>query len=212
MHGPGERDNDADIKDLLLRDEPQKIVNGIREVNDRHQKRFARYLASRFPGLSSQERADVWEGALDALMDQIRARRFKAKGSLTGLLQRIIYCDASDRLRRKKLWRRFVDLAAPATFEILRFDDLHDLEDLLAAIKKHMDTALEYRERLVLRTYVLLVREGHATMTGRLPMVLLTTTVNESIHPPLSQAKVESLLGSARETLRTLLDGEGFFQ
>ena len=213
MHGPGERDQDADIEALLLGKEPEDVIYGLQIVDKRYRYRMVRYLEARFPGLSSPERARIWEGSLDGLMDLIQKGKFEAKGSVTGLLRDIIHCDAVDCLRRKKRWKRFVRRAGQTTDTIIRFDDRHNLADLLAAINQYTDTMLDILEQVVLRTYVRLLCEGHATATGRLSLPLLTREVNDSIHPQrLSQTTVQSLHRKGREKLRTFLEQKGFFQ
>ena len=145
-------------------------------------------------------------------MDQIRAGKFKAKGSVTGLLRDIMRFDGIDCLRRKGRWWRYVRRAPPATAAIVRFDDSHDLEDLLTVIHKCMDTTLGILEQVVLRAYVRLVCDGFATATGRLSLRLLTGDVNRSIHPQhLSEEEVRALYRKGRDKLRAFLEEKGLF-
>lgn len=216
MHGPGEpgeRDKDADIEVLLLSKEPEGVIDGLELVDERYRNRMARFLKKEFPGLSPQERADIWVKAIGALTDQLLAGKFKAKGNVTGLLCSFIRCDAIDCLRRKMLWRQYLRHAPPATDAIIRIDGPHDLEESLTEIEKYFGTALKNLEQVVLRTYLRLICEGHATQTGRLSLRLLTKEVNRSIGPRrLSSEKVRSLLRKGRGKLRTFLKKKGIFQ
>jgi len=125
----------------------------------------------------------------------------------------IIQFDAIDCLRRKKRWRQYLRRAPPTTDAITRFDDPHDLAELMTAIDKYVDTALKNLEQVVLRTYVRLICEGHATQTGRVSLRLLTTEVNRSIGPRrLSNEKVRSLFHEGRGKLRAFLQKKGHFQ
>lgn len=218
MHGPGEprdhdKDKDADIEDLLLSKQPEDVIRGLALVDERYRYPMVGNLKKEFPGSSKQERTDIWERALGKLMDRILEGKYKARGNVTGLLIVIIRRDAINCLRRRMLWEQYLRRAPPTTDAIIRFDDPHDLEELLTAIEKYFGTALKNLEQVVLRTYVRLICEEHATQTGRLSLRLLTEEVNRSIRPRrLSSEKVRSLYRKGRGKLRTFLQKKGFFQ
>jgi hypothetical protein len=123
----------------------------------------------------------------------------------------ILEFDAIDRLRRYSRCRMDED-ADVEEHAVIRFDDPHDLKDLLTAIDAYLSKDLPMAVQHVLKTYVRLVCEGYATSTGRISLNLLTDEVNRAIHPRrLTQTKVRSALRRGRKELREFLIRRGFF-
>jgi hypothetical protein len=214
MHGPGEPGNlgkDADIEALLQSNKLDDVFAGLKMVDERYRYRMSGFLRLKYPGLSSDDLASIWESSMTALLRLVQQGRFKARGSLGGLLRMILEFDAIDRLRRYSRCRidRDADVEVHA---VIRFDDPHELKDLLTAIDAYLSQDLPNTVQQVLRTYVRLVCGGHATSTGRISLKLLTDEVNRAIHPRrLSQTRIRSALRRGRKELREFLIRRGFF-
>ena len=215
--GCGKDGKDAHLEHLLLSEKPDEARAGMNMVDERYRYRMGRYLRSNFPGLSAQEIADIWEGALEALLWRIQTKKFRATGSVSGLLVQIVFWDAVDCLRKNR--GRFVHRDDLDTFVGVPFHDLDGLEHLLAVIEKCLQS-LPVDQEIVLRAYVRLVCEGHASKTGKLPLSLLTEEVKlllrsksstqNKVRCPTSMSKrrVRLLFRKARKTLRNHLLNE----
>lgn len=212
MHGPGGPDKDAEIERLLLSEVEEDVIAGLAMVVKEYQAPVFRNLKHKYPGLVEWELLEICANFPGELLIHIKADKLKETGSVKGLSFTIADRDAIDCLRRRNRWKHFLRVTRPTEEVLVRFDDRHDSAELLAVISEFADVALDHQEQLVLRTYVRLVCKGYATVTGRLPLQLLTNEVNHSIKSArLSKKHVHALHRRAKNRLRDYLRQKGLF-
>ncbi len=225
-------DNDAgrDLKskyleNLLNSDQPNDVTRAIELIHEHYGLLIWLIICKSFPGLSPEDKADLYQASICRLLALARKGYFGKERKVSkkdekqdsvlnvlGLVILIVRCDAIDFLRQNAR-RRVVQLDDQDSVTIIRFDDPHDLKDLLTVIHDYSDKHLSDLEKVVLRTYVRLVCKGYATGTGRMSLSLLTNEVNKVIRPQrLSKATVRALYRSGRRKLRKFLARRGFFR
>ena len=224
MHGLGNLDNDGkndndpqddvDVEKLLSTGNSEDIIEAIGLLHERYGMVVWTILRRRFPGFSD-DIADIYQAALLKLLELVDEDRIQKEGGARGLLALLIgiaIFTAINWLRRDRR-RRTVVLDDSDCVGTVRFDDPHDLADLLRAIREYISSKLNEFERVVLETFVRLVCEGRATETGRIRLSELTDEVNKAICPQLlSKKNVRAFFRSGRKKLRGFLTKKGIFK
>lgn len=209
MHGPGEpgkHGNDEDIANLYVSGTPENVELATALLHKRHGLRTIALLCVVFRGLKFHDAEEIYNSALYTVANRALNGRFVAKPGGTGalgLLKTIVGRRAVDFLRKKGR-RSIVAYVQFDSDDCPCVDDSWDFENLMNAIEDQLQD-LACDRQIVLRTYVELVSDGHASITGRMPLALFRDVVNKSIRQAtLTNEEVQSFWDEGLRKLRKL--------
>lgn len=144
----------ARICQLLASRDSENISEGISLVHRRYGHAMADWIRARFRMLRPDDIEDIWNSALFQLARLAREGRFKEKGSLHGLIRKIVLCRAMDLRRRLGSTVSCQPLLAGVIHDAYLFcvDDSVSLDELLEAVREAIGK-LSGRQRAVLEAF-----------------------------------------------------------
>lgn len=204
MSGPGKPIEEC-IKAKLVSDDPDVRSSGLTDAVVLFEKplwgRLRRWSNNKSWGLDSSEIKNCVQETMLVLWRLVRARKFKQKGSLRGLLSTIAYRRAVDLMRKRSRVELhehpsvFSDTSPPA------FIDINLLEEFKCCFKHMHDD-----RRIVVIVYIELRIYAHPK---RVTMAELTDEVNKRHNLSLPVSTVKSRLDRGRGEFRELLEKRG---
>lgn len=204
--GVGTGYNDEDVRILLIGSE-NELAEGLAAI-DRHLRPGLCGLVRReFPGISSEDLADLWGCVLMNLLEMVRETRFDADQPLLPLMCRLARRRATDLVRR----RRSQDNLLAGVGEALRDTQtgaewgrmsVAERREAMALIRAAIGT-LPTRQRVVMQVFV-----DHYSETA--DMQVLRRLVSDHTGSPETLAAVKRALQEARAKVRDHLRSKGY--
>jgi hypothetical protein len=201
---------DQDIAELLASAIWGNIRLALLLLYKRYGRVIVRKYRDRYPGLSRSEREEIIHDAFVTLALRARDGKFESRASNSGskgLLDRIIWCDCADRLRRKtrsqKSYRAYY-----SRFKKLRLDEPHKLTDAIGVIIQFADTRLKGIEQttLIKHMRILQRKKNGEEISEPLERVLVDEVTTTLADPDITADDVLEANRSALRKARLFLE------
>jgi DNA-directed RNA polymerase specialized sigma24 family protein len=191
-------------------DTDARIAQRIKQVDEEEREEICRRLERKFPGLSPEDIADVWQDTLLTLLILLASGKITDDQPLTPLVWTIAKFHALNRLRRNlrrgQIEGARVDDVAPEDYDFV------PLTALLVDLAQFIARRLTERQRIVFGCFVKLVCGGYASEKGKLPKGLLFEQVNIDSPIKMSKAAVRSAFRRGRRKVKAFLKAKGYYR
>ena len=183
----------------LLRGDAVSVEHAIGLVSRHLRDGVCGWIRRRYPALSTDDLADVWQDTLLAVLQSIRQGRLESDRPLAPWLATVAWRRAADLRRRRSSESRALTAVGEALeragwSQVSGEDERALLEDVLERI-----ATLPRRQRIVLRAF----SDGYPETAS---METLRRQASESCGEDLSLAAVKRALQEGRRKLREMLD------
>lgn len=197
--------DDRPVRDLLT-DGPAAAGLMVAAIDRQYRRPLCRWLARAFPGLSAEDREDVWADALTDVLQAARQPRFRTDLPLPPWLRRIAFARAVDLVRRKRLQRQALHTLQgrfdPAVGRPRAIPVAVLGTELLTLVRGRI-LRLPQRQRLVLEVYV-----AHFPDSARL--AVLRQQVSRATGVAESPAAIKRALQEGKRKLAVWLARHGY--
>jgi DNA-directed RNA polymerase specialized sigma24 family protein len=191
-------------------DKDANIAQRIKRVHEEESEAICVRLERKFPGLSPEDVADVWQETLVTLWILLDAGKVNTDQPLTPLVWTIAKFHALNRVRRNKR-RRLIE-GVHVDDDVLPDYDFVPLTALLIDVAQFIDRRLADRQRIVFWCYVKLVCWGYASDKGKLPKGMLYEEVTRTSPIKMSKASVRSAFRRGRRQVKAFLKAKGYYR
>jgi DNA-directed RNA polymerase specialized sigma24 family protein len=198
--------NDEDVRILLIGSEDE-LSHGLAEIDHHLRAGLCGMVRHEFPGIPSEDLADLWGCVLMNLLEMVRESRFDADRPLLPLLCRLARARATDLVRRRQAHENLVAGVGAALRDTQTGSEwvrmsVAERREAMALIRTAIGT-LPQRQRVMMQVFV----ENYPEAAD---MQVLRQLVSERTGLPETLAAVKRALQEARAKVRDYLRSRGY--
>lgn len=192
---------------ILLVGSSDEIAHGLDLINRHLREGMVGWLRQHFPGISPDDRAELWGQTLVNVLEAVRDKRFNADRPLLPWLCQIVKARAVDWVRRHKAQDRLLKAVALALAGTQAGQDWGSLDvlqrrEIMALIRQSVGL-LPGKQRAVMEVFV----DNYPESAD---MDTLKRLVSEQTGQPETLASVKRALQEARAKSRDFLQQKGY--
>lgn len=208
MQGADNQGKDARIRKKLRSKDDALKREGVAMTDAKYRYRIGRAIEARFSGLKNDVQ-DVWQLTLLTLWGFALTGKISKSGDMFPLLWTIAKLHALNIARGNE--RRIKANSEAVEQQAFHRREMAGLVDLLTDLEPYLGRLTD-KQQLVIRTYVQLVCQGHASETGGMPLDLLVAAVNKVSPSSMSKAAVRSVFRTVQAKVIIYLVVKGYYR